>query len=107
MVLTLLPNFKVSNISREYHFIKKRRNQKNMSLQKFVIKHNRHIAIDVSEIIGLDFNESMKEIKIHLRGGGIITVEGKKAAKVWKQLSQDVPDLLQEDNEELSAEVSA
>ena len=72
-----------------------------MSLQKFNIKNNRHIALDVKEVIALDYNESMKEIKIHLRGGGILAIEGKKAAKIWKQFSQNMPDLLSEEFEEL------
>lgn len=68
-----------------------------MSLEKFSIKNNRFIAVDVSEIIGLDFNESMKEIRIHLRGGGVLQIEGKKAARIWKRFSRDLPELFQED----------
>jgi hypothetical protein len=75
---------------------------KNKQLQKLVIKNNRHLMLDINEIIALDFNESMREIKIYLKGGGTLVVEGKKAARIWKQLSHNLPDLLEEDPEELS-----
>jgi hypothetical protein len=65
-----------------------------MSLQKFNIKNNRHVALEISEVIALDFNASMKEIRIHLRGGSVLSVEGKKAAKIWKQFAQNLPELL-------------
>jgi hypothetical protein len=71
-----------------------------MFLQKLNIKNNRQIALDVNEIIALDFNESMKEIKLYLRGGGLLTIEGKKAAKIWKHFSENLPDLLQNETDE-------
>ncbi|MEK7723595.1 MAG: hypothetical protein AAB336_04550 [Acidobacteriota bacterium] len=78
-----------------------------MALEKLVIKNNRHLAFDKDEVIALDFNESMREIKIYLRGGNSLTVEGKKAEKLWKQLSQNLPELLsQEDGEFISDDFS-
>ena len=75
-----------------------------MALLKVIIKNNRHIAIDTGEIIALDFNESLKDIKIHLRGGSFLEIEGKKAAKIWKQLAKDLPDLIHEDGENMDFE---
>ena len=68
-----------------------------MSMQKFAIKNNRHLAVNTDEIIALDYNESMKEIRLVLRGGGILIIDGKKAAKIWNKLSSDLPNLLEED----------
>jgi hypothetical protein len=74
-----------------------------MSLEKFVVKNNRHIALETSQIIALDFNESLKEIVTHLAGGTTIAVQGKKAAVLWKHFSQDLPELLQIETDEQSS----
>ena len=71
---------------------------------QIIIKKHRHIAIDTNEIIALDFNESLNDIKIFLRGGSSLTIEGKKALKIWKQLSNTLPDLFQTETEEISIE---
>ena len=71
---------------------------------QIIIKKHRHIAIDTNEIIALDFNESLNDIKIFLRGGSSLTIEGKKALKIWKLLSNTLPDLFQTETEEISIE---
>ncbi len=71
-----------------------------MALEKFVIKNNRHIAIETDQIIALDFNESLKEIVIYLTGGSAISVQGKKAAVLWKHFSQDLSELLHGETDE-------
>ena len=71
---------------------------------QIIIKKHRHIAIDTNEIIALDFNESLNDIKIFLRGGSSLSIEGKKAVKIWKQLSNNLPDLFQNEIEEISSE---
>ena len=63
---------------------------------QIVIKKHRYIAIDTNEIIALDYNESLNDIKIYLRGGGTLSLEGKKAAKIWKQMTRELPDLIQD-----------
>ena len=71
---------------------------------QIIIKKHRHIAIDTNEIIALDFNESLNDIKIFLRGGSSLSIEGKKAVKIWKQISNSLPDLFQNEIEEISIE---
>ena len=71
---------------------------------QIIIKKNRHIAIDTNEIIALDFNESLNDIKVFLRGGGSLSIEGKKAVKIWKQLSNDLPNLFQNEIEDIPIE---
>ena len=71
---------------------------------QIIIKKHRHIAIDTSEIIALDFNESLNDMKIFLRGGSSLSIEGKKALKIWRLLSNNLPDLLQNETEEIPIE---
>ena len=65
-----------------------------MIKNQITIKKHRHLAIDTDEIIALDFNESLNDLKIFLRGGGNLSIEGKKAVKIWNHLSKDLNELI-------------
>jgi hypothetical protein len=75
-----------------------------MVLHQITVKKHRRVAIDMDEIIALDYNESLNDLKIYLRGGGHLSIEGKKAAKIWRRMSKDLPDLIQAEFEEFNSE---
>ena len=69
-----------------------------MMLQLISVKKHRLVALDPDEIIALDYNESLHDLKIYLRGGGSLSLEGKRATKIWKHLSENLSALIPDES---------
>lgn len=70
-----------------------------MSLSHIVTKKHRQLAFDISEVIALDYHESLKDLTIYLRGGGKLSIKSKKAAQIYAQLTENLPSLVDTDDE--------
>ena len=69
-----------------------------MPLQLISVKKHHFVAVDTDEIIALDYNESLHDLKIYLRGGGAISLEGKRTPNIWKLLSENFPALTENES---------
>jgi hypothetical protein len=71
-----------------------------MSLSHIVSKKNRHLAFDVAEVIALDYHESLKDLTIYLKGGGKLSIKARKAAQIYAQLTENLPNLIESDDDD-------